>query len=59
MSEFIFVHVCTYLSGSDDDIHDGDLREGKDGVNSGGQQSEHDGVAQAAVKTENQRICHV
>ena len=56
---FVQVCTCTYLSGSDDDIHDGDVREGKDSINSSGQQRKHDGVAQAAVQTENKKICHV
>ena len=49
--------LMIYLSRSDDDIHDGDVREGEDGVNSGRHQGEHDGVTQAAVKTENKRLC--
>ena len=51
--------LMIYLSRSDDDIHDGDVREGEDGVNSGRHQGEHDGVTQAAVKTENKRLCKV
>ena len=51
--------LMIYLSRSDDDIHDGDVREGEDGVNSGRHQGEHDGVTQAAVKTENKRLCNV